>query len=204
MCIRDRPNPKQQPYAELWMGTHVKGPSTLKVGRKELLLREAIQENPRKVLGKQVIKKFDNQLPFLFKVLDVQKMLSIQAHPTKKEAEIGFAKEEESGISRIAPNRTYRDDNHKPEVMVALTEFWLLHGFKAVEEIQEVLERKVFQGLQKYFVDNNIFSLYQAIMEMSQSEVDELLAPLSEILLGALEEDVLLKNQADYLSLIHI
>jgi len=191
-------NPNQQPYAELWMGTHVKGPSTLKVGKKELLLREAIQENPRKVLGKQVIKKFENQLPFLFKVLDVQKMLSIQAHPTKKEAEIGFAKEEESGISVVAPNRTYRDDNHKPEVMVALTEFWLLHGFKAVEEIKEILERKVFQSLQKYFVDNNIFSLYQAIMEMPQSEVDEILSPLSEILLGALEQDVLQKNQADY------
>ena len=91
--LLQQPNPKQLPFAELWMGTHVKGPSTLRVGKKELLLREVIQNDPRKVLGKQVIKKFEEQLPFLFKVLDVQKMLSIQAHPTKKEAEIGFAKE---------------------------------------------------------------------------------------------------------------
>lgn len=188
----------QQPFAELWMGTHVKGPSTLKVGRKELLLREVIQKNPRKVLGKQVIKKFEDQLPFLFKVLDVQQMLSIQAHPTKKEAEIGFAKEEKSGISRIAPNRTYRDDNHKPEVMVALTEFWLLHGFKSIEEIKGVLAKTEFLPLQKYFTDNNIFSLYQAIMEMPQSEIDELLSPLCQRLQIELEEDRLSKNQTDY------
>ncbi len=191
-------NPNKQPFAELWMGTHVKGPSTLKVGRKEVLLREVIQDNPRKVLGKPIIKKFGEQLPFLFKVLDVQKMLSIQAHPTKKEAEIGFAKEEESGISRIAPNRTYRDDNHKPEVMIALTEFWLLHGFKAIGEIQEVLERTAFQPLQKYFSNNNVFSLYKAIMDMPQSEVDQLLEPLAQQLPKQLEEDQLSKNQADY------
>lgn len=195
--LLNQSNPKQLPYAELWMGTHVKGPSLLQVGRKELLLREVIQGNPRKVLGKQVISKFKEQLPFLFKVLDVQKMLSIQAHPAKKEAEIGFAKEEESGISRIAPNRTYRDDNHKPEVMVALTEFWLLHGFKPIEEIQEVLALEAFQPLQPYFADNNIFSLYQAIMEMPQEEVDGLLAPLWEHL-QQLDEETITKDQADY------
>ncbi len=191
-------NPNKQPFAELWMGTHVKGPSTLQVGRKEMLLREVIKDNPRKVLGKQIIKKFGEQLPFLFKVLDVRKMLSIQAHPTKKEAAIGFAKEEASGISRIAPNRTYRDDNHKPEVMLALTEFWLLHGFKAIQEIQEVLERKEFQPLQQYFLDNNTYSLYKAIMEMPQSEVDQLLEPLAQRLPKELEEDQLPKNHPDY------
>ena len=62
-------------------------------------------------------------------MLDVEEPLSIQVHPTKLEAEAGFARENELGISLDSPRRNYKDDNHKPELMVALSEFWLLHGF---------------------------------------------------------------------------
>ncbi|MEL4424103.1 type I phosphomannose isomerase catalytic subunit, partial [Shewanella algae] len=67
-------------------------------------------------------------------------MLSIQVHPTKEEAEKGFDRENEAGISLHAPNRNYKDRNHKPEVMVALSEFWLLHGFKSKLAIEQTLE----------------------------------------------------------------
>ncbi|MFX8573915.1 type I phosphomannose isomerase catalytic subunit, partial [Acinetobacter baumannii] len=78
----------------------------------------------------KVYKEF-GELPYLFKILDVNDMLSIQVHPTKEEAKKGFDAEEAAGIPINAPHRNYKDKNHKPEVMVALSEFWLLHGFKS-------------------------------------------------------------------------
>jgi len=140
----------------------------------------------------------DDQLPFLFKVLDVKKMLSIQAHPSKKQAEIGFKEEEASGIDRLAPNRTYRDNNHKPEVMIALTNFWLLHGFKSVEGIEEVLEMPEFQILKPHFQDNNTFSLYKAIMEMPQEQVNEILDPLWQRLKVDFKRGYLEREEVDY------
>jgi mannose-6-phosphate isomerase len=67
-------------------------------------------------------------------------MLSIQVHPTKAEAEKGFEAEEAAGIPINAPNRNYKDRNHKPEVMVALSDFWLLHGFKEKSILEKTLE----------------------------------------------------------------
>ena len=66
--------------------------------------------------------------PYLFKVLDVKEMLSIQVHPSKAAAEKEFARENAEGIPLDSPHRNYKDDNHKPEMMVALSDFWLLHG----------------------------------------------------------------------------
>ena len=191
-------NQEKKPFAELWMGTHPKGPSKIVVGKKIQPLKKFIREQPKRVLGKNVAKKFNDQLPFLFKVLDVKKMLSIQAHPSKKGAEIGFKEEEASGIDRLAPNRTYRDKNHKPEIMIALTEFWLLHGFKPEEEIQAVLEIPEFQILKPHFQDNNTFSLYKAIMEMPQAEVNDILAPLWQRLQPDYKRDYLEKEDVNY------
>jgi mannose-6-phosphate isomerase len=73
-------------------------------------------------LGEQVYERF-GELPYLLKVLDVREMLSIQVHPTKEEAQKGFEREEAAGIAIDAPNRNYKDKNHKPEVMIALGEF---------------------------------------------------------------------------------
>ena len=145
--LLDIENTDKEPYAELWMGTHIKGPAKILNNKKPNDLREYIKKHPKQILGKGVIAKFGEQLPFLFKVLDVNEMLSIQAHPNKKTAEVGFAKEEESGIDRMAPNRTYRDDNHKPEIAIAITNSWLLHGFKSIEGITEVLAIPEFRVL---------------------------------------------------------
>jgi len=196
--LLNKTNDKKQPYAELWVGTHVKGPSKIVVEKRTQPLKKFIKKHPKRILGKKAVTQFGEQLPFLFKVLDVKKMLSIQAHPTKKAAEIGFAEEEKLDIDRTAPNRTYRDANHKPEVMVALSTFWLLHGFKSITQIQEVLEIPEFQPLKDYFVDNNVLSLYKAIMEMPQSEVNRLLTPLDKRLQLLKDAGELEREDVDY------
>jgi mannose-6-phosphate isomerase len=85
-------------------------------------------------------------------VQDVKNILSIQVHPSKEEAEKGFAREEAEGIPINAPHRNYKDRNHKPEVMVALSEFWLLHGFTSLAVIEKILEEvPEFNILLPYF-----------------------------------------------------
>ncbi|XP_042477203.1 mannose-6-phosphate isomerase 1-like [Macadamia integrifolia] len=129
-----------KPYAELWMGSHESGPSFVvengepdggssgfeSVSLKTLKLW--ISENPS-VLGDKVVKKWGTNLPFLFKVLSVAKALSIQAHPDKELAR---------ALHKSKP-KLYRDDNHKPEMALALTEFEALCGFVSIEELKDVL-----------------------------------------------------------------
>lgn len=192
-------NEVKKPFAELWMGTHIKGPSEVEIPNGVTLLGDLIKEAPKKKLGRQVAANFDNRLPFLFKVLDVNRMLSIQSHPSKQAAEIGFAKENQSNIAITAPNRTYRDDNHKPEVMVALTDFWLLHGFKPIKAIREVLTISEFTRLQSFFSENgSVFQLYKTIMEMPQEVINQLLAPLWKRLQPDFKAGKLTKSSADY------
>jgi len=89
------------------------------------------------------------RLPFLFKVLASAKPLSIQAHPNRAQARQGFARENELGIPLDAPNRNYKDDNHKPEIICALTPFWALIGFRKIEEMIDLLERLQIHSLEK-------------------------------------------------------
>ena len=128
-----QPHPAAKPCAELWMGTHANGPSLVQLEGGSIPLPEFISHAPGEVLGESVAGRFQNRLPYLFKVLDVRKMLSIQAHPTLTQAAEGFEREEKAGISLTAATRNYKDRNHKPEVHVALTEFWMLHGFRPLE-----------------------------------------------------------------------
>lgn len=168
-----RRNPDREPTAELWLGAHPKGPAqSLQTNQ---TLDEIIAADPAGQLGREVAGRFNNLLPFLFKVLDVREMLSIQVHPTKYAAEAGFAREEALGISRAAPNRNYRDDNHKPELGVALTDFYLLHGFKSVDKIRLLL--RVVPGWKKLasiLKEGGIEGLYGYIMSASQEEIDVL------------------------------
>ncbi len=109
----------QKPYAEYWLGAHVNAPALVETEDGDLPLDALLETNAQKYLGELTFKRF-GRLPFLFKVLDVYDMLSIQVHPSKKEAEKGFRLENKLGIPLTAPNRNYKDDNHKPEIMVAL------------------------------------------------------------------------------------
>ncbi|CAH1002082.1 hypothetical protein LEM8419_02999 [Neolewinella maritima] len=172
-------NQQQEPWAELWMGTHAKGPGQL-LGSVHTL-DEIIAKAPATVLGKEVASRFDDRLPFLFKILDVREMLSIQVHPTKKAAERGFAREEENGPARDAPDRNYRDDNHKPELGVALTDFYLLHGFRSPEDIRRTLtEVPGWDSLLSTFDQGGTKALYARVMHADQAEVDRLLQPLTD------------------------
>ena len=192
-------NTAQQPFAELWMGTHLRGPARAQIQNTSLPLGDLIQQNPEKWLGKRVAHKFDNQLPFLFKVLDVNKMLSIQSHPTKEKAVAGYLAENQKGIPLTAFNRVFKDDNHKPEIMVALTDFWLLHGFKSVAAIAQTLEEvPEFSSLKGLFGQENIFDLYKTIMEWPQATINEILAPLGNRLSGRYKAGELTPDQADY------
>lgn len=128
-------NPSGKPWAELWMGAHPKAPSRVKVQSRWLSLIELIRQNPNDILGRDLARKFNNRLPYLFKVLAAAKPLSIQAHPNLEQARSGYARENEQNIALDAPHRNYKDDNHKPECICALTDFAALHGFRALPEI---------------------------------------------------------------------
>src|SRR5687767_117039 len=112
-----------KPAAEYWLGAHPSAPSIAITPEGEISLDELIRRDPQFFLGE--FTSYD-ELSFLLKVLDVKEMLSIQVHPNKKAAEIGFDKENNAGIPINAPNRNYKDRNGKDEGMSPLSEFWLL------------------------------------------------------------------------------
>jgi mannose-6-phosphate isomerase len=125
------PSPADRPYAELWVGAHPDEPSVLSDGTP---LDKAIERRPEHLLGAGVRKRFGNRLPFLMKVLAAEQPLSLQAHPTNEQAQAGFAAEEAAGVPRDDPTRTFKDPFHKPELILALTPFEALCGFRPVEE----------------------------------------------------------------------
>src|SRR5262245_18005742 len=122
-----KPSPSERPEAELWMKAHPLAPSRVD---EDGSLLDRLQTNPDAMLGTYVRERFGARLPFLLKVLAAETPLSLQAHPSKAQAEAGFAAEERAGIVRDAPERNYKDDNHKPELICALTPFDALCGFR--------------------------------------------------------------------------
>jgi mannose-6-phosphate isomerase len=132
--------PYIKPQAEMWMGAHKKAPSKVMIDNTLIPLNRLIEECSEDILGKFVSAKFFSEMPFLFKALSAAKPLSIQAHPDKHQAEAGFRRENDNGISLDAPDRNYRDNNHKPELICALTDMWALKGFRSPEEIVRLLK----------------------------------------------------------------
>jgi mannose-6-phosphate isomerase len=128
-------NPSHEPIAELWMGAHPKAPSLVNFDGQWLSLAELIAKYPQEILGNDVALAFDNKLPYLFKVLAAAKPLSIQAHPSLNQAKEGFERDTDRGIAMDAPNRNYKDDNHKPECLCALSPFWAMYGFRNIPDI---------------------------------------------------------------------
>ncbi|MCG7502967.1 mannose-6-phosphate isomerase, class I [Tenacibaculum sp. Mcav3-52] len=184
--------------AEYWLGAHRKAPSIIKTSVGNQTLDNFLKRNLKKCLGKRVARKY-GRLPFLFKVLDVKKTLSIQVHPSKKNAEKGFKEENILGIPLTAPYRNYKDDNHKPEIMVALSEFWLLHGFlpksKLITRLEETPE---FKKLVNIFKEEGYFGLYKNVMEKSNEEVYEILKPLIDRITPLYKNKKLDKNSPDF------
>lgn len=164
-------NDQNKPFAEYWMGAHASAPAIIDTDQYgSIALDQLLQKD--KSLG---------NLPYLYKILDVASMLSIQVHPNKSDAAIGFEKEEKAGISLTASNRNYKDKNHKPEVMVALSDFWLLHGFLAPALMQKRLnEFQPFKGLINAFANDDYKNLYQHFMQLDSADSDAILIPLLE------------------------
>jgi len=172
-------NKTQEPFAEYWIGTHHRGPAKVQLGDNWTDIREMAK------------------LPFLLKILDVGDMLSIQSHPNKTQAEIGFKNENLAKIPLDAKHRVFKDDNHKPELMVALSDFWLLHGFKSMADIKVLIkEIPSFQKLNHEAKD--LKSFYSHIMRMENHESDKILQDLQRYLEN---QDCTNKNEPHYWAL---
>ncbi|MDB5232242.1 MAG: manA [Chitinophagaceae bacterium] len=189
-------NSENKPYAEYWMGAHPSASSIIQPG--EIKLDEAITKSPADFLGNEVYHQFKT-LPYLFKLLDVRDMLSIQVHPSKEAAEKGFDEEEKKGIPLNSPVRNFKDRNHKPEVMIALSEFWLLHGFKAKELMNQSLSAiKSFEQLLPVFSEKGYRALFEHVMYMDEVTADALLAPVVQNALALHDANQLQRHQPEY------
>ena len=175
--------PSEESQAELWMGAHPKAPS--RIGDRTLI--EVIADNPVGMLGAATAERFHGRLPFLFKLLAAGTPLSIQAHPNKAQAEAGFAAENAAGLALDAPNRNYKDDNHKPEILCALSEFWGLNGFRKIPQMLELLDEAELRtiapesgSLRESPTRDGLKRFFQSIVELNearkQSVLDELFA----------------------------
>lgn len=135
-----------KPVAELWYGAHPADPSSVE-GRK---LDAVIASDPELNLGHRVKARYGDRLPFLLKILAAAEPLSLQAHPSKKQAEEGFERENRLGISLRAGDRNYKDDNHKPELIVALTPFYAMAGFRPLARTRELFDVLSCSALDHY------------------------------------------------------
>ncbi|XEI31602.1 mannose-6-phosphate isomerase, class I [Aeromonas veronii] len=140
------PNPQGKPQAELWMGAHPNGCSEVTLSGSAQKLSTLIDAAPAAALGDATLTRFGS-LPFLFKVLCAKQALSIQVHPSKAQAEAGFAKEEAAGIDIKASNRNYKDPNHKPELVFALTPYQAMNGFRTIPAILALFDRMALPAL---------------------------------------------------------
>ncbi len=192
-------NPNLQPYAEYWLGVHPQANCRVKLtNEEEMLLRDYINEAPGEMLGAKVFRAFGN-MPYLLKVLDVKDMLSIQVHPSKSRAAIDFEAETKKGVPLDAPHRNYKDANHKPELMVAMSDFYLLHGFKPAEELMTILDAvKELRIFKKVFEKKGYKGLYQKAMEMPQEEVNKRLQPLLKRIIPLYHNGHLTKNEEHF------
>jgi len=144
------------------MGTHKLSPSQTEVDGRLVNLTE-----------------LSGELPFLFKLLAVEKPLSIQAHPNKAQAEDGFKREESRGLSIKNPTRNYRDTNHKPEILCALSPFTVMAGFREADRICVSLEellliapplKEIISLLLRALTTESLFSFYRILSGLSRIE----------------------------------
>lgn len=194
-------NSSGKPFAEYWMGAHPDLPCDVELGEDIVPLNELITEQPRVVLGNEVAKAFDHRLPFLFKLLAAAEPLSIQVHPSKQSAKAGFLKENEAGVPLKAPHRHYKDDNHKPELMMALEPFYGLRGFRSFDAIKETLESvPEFKPFAEKFTSDatSLQATFESFMRMEDGAVHEVLHPVVERLKAVHQAKPFSKSDREY------
>ena len=136
--------PSDEPVAEYWMGAHPSAPSRVlgaDGGAEDgVPLDRFVAEDPARRLGEDVVARFGPSLPYLLKVIAADRPLSMQVHPDLAGARVGYTAEEQAGIPRDDPRRNYKDANHKPELVYALSRFEALCGFRAPRRAAELVE----------------------------------------------------------------
>ncbi|APA96132.1 Mannose-6-phosphate isomerase [Nocardia seriolae] len=144
-----RPVPSAHPEAELWFGAHPADPARVQINGHSESLLELVSADPQHELG-SVAGEFGGRLPFLLKILAAEEPLSLQAHPSTEQARAGFARETQTGVAIDSPMRNYRDENHKPELVVALGRFEALAGFRDPRQTVRLLEALEVPELSQY------------------------------------------------------
>lgn len=145
--------PTGEPQAEMWMGAHPGAPSRLTRASgngAEQSLTDVIAADPERELGPAAVAAFGPRLPFLLKLLAAGAPLSLQVHPDLAQAQQGYADEERRGIPIDAPHRTYKDANHKPELICALTPFDGLCGFRRPDDAADAIAALGVDSLKPY------------------------------------------------------
>jgi len=178
--------PSPHPQAEMWLGAHPADPSRIvhRDGHVGSLL-DAVAADPARLLGGDRASRWNATLPFLLKVLAADEPLSLQAHPSIDQARAGFGREEAAGVPRDAAHRNYRDANHKPELICALTEFQALVGFRdpaatlALLHALDVPELAAYTGLLAAQPDaDGLRALFTTWITLPQSLLDTLVPAL--------------------------
>ncbi|MDH2895385.1 mannose-6-phosphate isomerase (plasmid) [Rahnella variigena] len=180
-------DPQDRPMAELWMGAHPKSSSQVEnASGQTVSLRDQISADLNGQLGTKVAKRF-GELPFLFKVLCADQPLSIQVHPSKGAAEIGFAKENAAGIPLDAAERNYKDPNHKPELVYALTPFQAMNGFRELRDIVSLLQpvagaHQLIASFLSFPDVDHLRSLFAGLLSLEGEEKSRALDVLKSVL----------------------
>ncbi|OBS93552.1 mannose-6-phosphate isomerase, class I [Vibrio cyclitrophicus] len=184
-------NPNSEHQAELWMGAHPLASSSISYCGEDVLLCDVITQNPEYWLGKQATTSSPS-LPFLMKILAADKPLSIQVHPSKSAAELGFAAENQKGIPLDAATRNYKDTNHKPELVYAITPYLAMNGFREFKEIIANFDALELSTLKELFLpfkhgptSSTLATFFSGLLalegELKKQAINELLTSIKGI-----------------------
>ena len=148
--LRGLSTPSNHPEAELWLGAHPGDPARVITESGSESLLEVLHREPERELGRENLEAFGERLPFLLKLLAAEEPLSLQAHPSAVQADEGFRRENALGVPMESPIRNYKDGSHKPELVVALSRFEALAGFREPTRTVKLLRALAVDELEPY------------------------------------------------------
>jgi len=148
--LRGLSTPSNHPEAELWLGAHPGDPARVITESGSESLLEVLHREPERELGRENLETFGERLPFLLKLLAAEEPLSLQAHPSAVQADEGFRRENALGVPMESPIRNYKDGSHKPELVVALSRFEALAGFREPTRTVKLLRALAVDELEPY------------------------------------------------------
>ena len=178
--------PDGAPFAELWLGAHPTGPATAETPGGPEQLDRVISGDTRQHLGENITSRF-GQLPYLVKLLAPARPLSMQVHPNRQMAMAGYQEEERLGIPLADPQRSFKDEHNKPEMVYAITHFEGLVGFRPREEVSLLLQtvagplRPVLDALQQSPGEQGMRSTLEQMLELNAPHVKEVLETTAKL-----------------------